>query len=530
MTNNIVVVDTKTRFVTVSNPLIGNKGENRVTRLVMNMSEFLNGNAFLEIRRPDPNDMTQTITQYAQMEKGEKNYSIVVLNSILQVEGEIELCFHIYNESMFEGGCACEIFKSSIFKMIVGETIDAENDEIEEYPDVFGELLAKIDGAIADIKVINEIIASGSLAGKVVKDIVYDEKDSVPGVVDIYTILYTDNTSSSLSIKYGEQYDDSELKREIAEIKIDYVKKDNFTSMETDPTVPSWAKQATKPTYTADEVGALPNTTVIPTKTSQLENDSGFITDTTGVESVNGKKGIVELTAEDVGALPADTTIPTKTSELTNDSGFITDVPVKSVNSKIGNVTLNADDVGALPSNTKIPTKTSDLQNDSGFITAAPVDSVNGKTGAVVLNANDVGALPSTTKIPQNTMDLTNNNMVQYTAQVLNDTQKEQARQNIGAGTSNFSGSYNDLTDKPDTPGTYELPIASATTLGGVKIGNYLEIDNNGILSVDITYNDLEDKPVIVTQLTSAATDNELVSAKCLYDIIGNVETQLASI
>ena len=27
---------------------------------------------------------------------------------------------------------------------------------------------------------------------------------------------------------------------------------------ETDPTVPSWAKQATKPTYTASEVGALP--------------------------------------------------------------------------------------------------------------------------------------------------------------------------------------------------------------------------------------------------------------------------------
>lgn len=34
---------------------------------------------------------------------------------------------------------------------------------------------------------------------------------------------------------------------------------------ETDPTVPSWAKAASKPTYTASEVGALPNTTVIPT-------------------------------------------------------------------------------------------------------------------------------------------------------------------------------------------------------------------------------------------------------------------------
>lgn len=34
---------------------------------------------------------------------------------------------------------------------------------------------------------------------------------------------------------------------------------------ETDPTVPNWAKQAEKPSYTASEVGALPNTTIIPT-------------------------------------------------------------------------------------------------------------------------------------------------------------------------------------------------------------------------------------------------------------------------
>jgi hypothetical protein len=34
---------------------------------------------------------------------------------------------------------------------------------------------------------------------------------------------------------------------------------------ETDPTVPAWAKASTKPSYTASEVGALPDTTVIPT-------------------------------------------------------------------------------------------------------------------------------------------------------------------------------------------------------------------------------------------------------------------------
>ena len=41
-------------------------------------------------------------------------------------------------------------------------------------------------------------------------------------------------------------------------------------------------------------------------------------------------------------------------------------------------------------------------------------------------------------------------NAVKYTtSQDLTDAQKQQARTNIGAGTSSFSGSYNDLTDKP---------------------------------------------------------------------------------
>ena len=41
------------------------------------------------------------------------------------------------------------------------------------------------------------------------------------------------------------------------------------------------------------------------------------------VDSVNGQTGTVVLDAEDVGALPDSTTIPTKTSQLTNDSNFV---------------------------------------------------------------------------------------------------------------------------------------------------------------------------------------------------------------
>lgn len=41
--------------------------------------------------------------------------------------------------------------------------------------------------------------------------------------------------------------------------------------------IPSWIS-ANKPTYTASEVGALPDTTSIPSKVSDLTNDSGYQT------------------------------------------------------------------------------------------------------------------------------------------------------------------------------------------------------------------------------------------------------------
>lgn len=42
--------------------------------------------------------------------------------------------------------------------------------------------------------------------------------------------------------------------------------------------VSEWAQKPEKPTYTAKEVGALPDDTKIPTNVSELENDSGYLT------------------------------------------------------------------------------------------------------------------------------------------------------------------------------------------------------------------------------------------------------------
>ncbi|HJV18924.1 MAG TPA: hypothetical protein VJ552_03510 [Sediminibacterium sp.] len=43
-----------------------------------------------------------------------------------------------------------------------------------------------------------------------------------------------------------------------------------------------------------------------------------------------------------------------------------------------------------------------------------------------------------------------------------------------------FSGNYNDLSNKPTA---YNLPVATSSVLGGIKIGNNLSIDANGVVS-----------------------------------------------
>lgn len=112
----------------------------------------------------------------------------------------------------------------------------------------------------------------------------------------------------------------------------------------------------------------------IPTRTSDLTNNSGFITAAGApVQSVNGATGDVTVT------------VPTKTSDLTNDSGFVnasgaaSAAPVQSVNGQTGTVSLS------IPT---VPSNVSAFTNDAGYVTAstAPVRSVNGQTGVVTLS------------------------------------------------------------------------------------------------------------------------------------------------
>lgn len=74
---------------------------------------------------------------------------------------------------------------------------------------------------------------------------------------------------------------------------------------------PTWVDSSTKPSYTAAEVGALPAETTIPSKTSELDNDSKFVK-RTELKTINGNSivgsGNIEIsgTGSGIADAPSD--------------------------------------------------------------------------------------------------------------------------------------------------------------------------------------------------------------------------------
>lgn len=102
---------------------------------------------------------------------------------------------------------------------------------------------------------------------------------------------------------------------------------------ETDPTVPNWAKSPNKPSYNAQEVGALPANTplfsgsyndlsdkpTIPSKTSDLTNDSKFVsTNSQTFTDAEKEQARQNIGAAGTGDVP---TLPDNVSYFSNDSG-----------------------------------------------------------------------------------------------------------------------------------------------------------------------------------------------------------------
>lgn len=289
---------------------------------------------------------------------------------------------------------------------------------------------------------------------------------------------------------------------------------------------------------TASDVSALPASTVIPT-----------VNNATLTIKKNGNN-IASFTANSASDVSADITVPTKTSDLTNDSDFVSDASYVhtdnnfttaeknklagiaagaevNVQSDWNQTNSSADDF--IKNKPTIPTKTSDLTNDSGFISSLPIASASA-LGAIKVGTNLSIAADGT--LSADAQSITVDSALSSTS--TNPVENRVINTALGAKANTAdladvatSGDYDDLLNKPTIPtvnnatltiqrnGTTvdtftanasqdksvnivvptatsdltndsgfltSIPTASASTLGGIKVGAGLSI-TDGVLS-----------------------------------------------
>lgn len=110
----------------------------------------------------------------------------------------------------------------------------------------------------------------------------------------------------------------------------------------------------------------------IPTKTSELENDSGFVNE----EYVNNKIAEAELGSGDIdlSEYAKKIEVPTKVSQLENDSGFIKSIPSEYVTE------TELNNKGYLTEHQDLSSyaKKTDIPDVSNFAKKSDIPSING--------------------------------------------------------------------------------------------------------------------------------------------------------
>lgn len=223
----------------------------------------------------------------------------------------------------------------------------------------------------------------------------------------------------------------------------------------------------------------------VPTQASDVGAMANTVTHLSGdvpiTRKVNDKtlSADITLTASDVDALPSTTKIPSKTSDLTNDSGFIT-----SYTNTTYTLTQDATDghkITLTPSSGSATTITIPDNNtwrgiQNNLTSTSTTDSLSANQGKVLKDLVDgksnvghthtkseITDFPtSMTPTAHNQASDTINAMTGYskptstsaitTSDTLNSAIGKLEKALDGKGTSSFSGNYNDLTNKPTIP------------------------------------------------------------------------------
>ena len=175
----IILVNRKTRILHSSKNVIGNDGENLQEKIIFKFEdEFVDGIARLEYEIAGNKN-------YVMLNKEEESYSVDVL-SVMTKKGQIDMQL-VITEGVEEEHIP--LFKSNIFYMHVGESINAVEEAPEGYDlwiEIANAKLNAMDKALGEVD-------------KLDADVVKENKSA------IVTITKKDGSQKSVEIKDGEK-------------------------------------------------------------------------------------------------------------------------------------------------------------------------------------------------------------------------------------------------------------------------------------------------------------------------------------
>jgi hypothetical protein len=159
-----------------------------------------------------------------------------------------------------------------------------------------------------------------------------------------------------------------------------------------------------------------------------------------------------------------------------------------------------------------IPTKTSDLTNDSNYVSDANyvhTDANYTQSEKTKLAGIEAGANKT---VVDSALNSTSTNPVQN--KVINTALNNKVDKVSGKGLSTndyTTAEKNKLAGIDDNANNYSLPIATASVLGGVKIGANVTINADGTISVEaMNWENINGKPTKLSQFTN---DSNFITA-----------------
>ena len=268
-----IKISKTTRMVDLTRACIGNDGENLQTNLIFTFKdEFVNGQARVEY-------IVDGQKLWQPLEKVDESYQIPIKNVMAKV-GSLDMQL-VITEGVGDG--EIPLFKSNWFYMHVNKSINAIEEAPEGYDswlEIANSKLNQIDNLDIDVEKVGGVatITVTKKDGTQESVEIYDGQGGGTGGTSDYELLNNKPQINGVELHGNKTLDDLGIQP-----------KGNYLTNESDPTVPSYVKGITEEDITNwnnksdfsgnyNDLTNKPTIPTPPTKTSDLINDSGFIT------------------------------------------------------------------------------------------------------------------------------------------------------------------------------------------------------------------------------------------------------------